>query len=104
MPIKANTPVPNSRVHNTASSRRNAVSLDFSNARVNWGTKAALMAPSAKRSRNKLGMRNAILNASATSEAPKRNAKTCSRTRPPMRLKKVATPMAPACFATEAWG
>ena len=38
--------------------------------RVNAGTKAALMAPSAKRSRRRLGMRNATVNASITSPAP----------------------------------
>src|SRR4051812_36730368 len=60
--------------------------------RVNVGMKAALMAPSAKRSRSRLGTREATINASIVFPAPKRAARICSRTRPRMRLVMVAAP------------
>ncbi len=65
---------------------------------VNVGTKAAVMAPSAKRSRTRLGTRNATLKASmaGVAEAPNRLANTISRTTPSSRLAIVAIPMRPA--------
>ena len=59
---------------------------------VNVGTNAALIAPSANRSRSRLGMRNATLYASMAAPAPKNEATTCSRTTPRMRLVIVAMP------------
>ncbi len=66
--------------------------------RVNVGTKAAVIAPSAKRSRTRLGMRKATLNASIAGPvlAPKRAATTISRTTPSTRLASVARLMRPA--------
>src|SRR5262249_17977706 len=52
-------------------------------------------APSAKRSRNKFGNRNAIRNASRFLPAPNRPAKIISRTRPRMRLDRMAMPTTP---------
>src|SRR5262249_9525265 len=52
-------------------------------------------APSAKRSRNKFGNRNAIRNASRFLPAPKRPANTISRIRPSTRLDRMATPTTP---------
>ena len=64
------------------------------------GTNAALIAPSANRSRSRLGMRNATLYASMAAPAPKKAATTCSRTTPRMRLVRVARP-ADAAVAPE---
>ena len=64
--------------------------------RVNVGTNAALIAPSAKRSRTRFGIRNATRNASISLPAPKRTASTWSRTRPSSRLVSVASPISPA--------
>src|SRR5688572_10372618 len=50
------------------------------------------MAPSAKRSRTRLGIRKATLYASIAAVAPKKCARTCSRTRPRIRLVMVAAP------------
>src|SRR5512143_1403784 len=58
--------------------------------------KAAERAPSAKRSRSRFGMRNAIWNASAWSPAPRSAAKTCSRTTPSTRERSVSAEMRPA--------
>jgi len=52
-------------------------------------------APSAKRSRNKFGNRNAMRNASRFLPAPNRPANTVSRTRPSTRLHRIATPTTP---------
>src|SRR5262249_28936056 len=70
--------------------------------RVKVGTNAALIAPSAKRSRIRLGMRNATRKASISSPAPKSPASTVSRTRPRMRLVSVAAPPRPALPARPA--
>src|SRR5882672_3488308 len=59
---------------------------------MNTGTNAALMAPSANRSRTRLGIRNATLNASIALPAPNMDASTWSRTSPRMRLAIVAAP------------
>ena len=59
---------------------------------MNTGTNAALMAPSANRSRTRLGIRKATLNASIALPAPNIDASTWSRTSPKMRLVIVATP------------
>ena len=64
--------------------------------RVNAGTNAAVIAPSAKRSRSRLGMRKATLNASIAALAPKKYARTVSRTTPSTRLAIVARLMRPA--------
>ena len=52
-------------------------------------------APSANRSRNKFGNRNAIRNASRFLPAPKRPANTISRISPRMRLDRMAMPTIP---------
>ena len=54
--------------------------------------KAVESAPSAKRSRNMFGKRNAIRNASRFLPAPKSPAKTCSRINPSTRLHSTARP------------
>src|SRR5258706_3068451 len=60
--------------------------------RVNTGTNAALIAPSANRSRTRLGIRNATLKASIALPAPNIDASTWSRTSPRIRLVIVAAP------------
>src|SRR5262245_30296858 len=50
------------------------------------------MAPSAKRSRTRFGIRQATLYASMALPAPNSAARTCSRTTPRIRLAIVATP------------
>src|SRR5437763_8379324 len=57
---------------------------------------AALIAPSANRSRTRLGILNATKNASISLPAPNSAASTCSRTSPRTRLASVATPATPA--------
>src|SRR5205814_8063996 len=57
--------------------------------------KAVERAPSAKRSRNMFGTRNAIKNASRFFPAPKSAAKITSRIRPRTRLHKMAMPTTP---------
>src|SRR3954454_23519427 len=52
-------------------------------------------APSAKRSRNMLGTRNAIRKASRFFPAPKRAANNTSRIRPRTRLERIAMPTMP---------
>src|SRR5215831_12488306 len=52
-------------------------------------------APSAKRSRNRFGNRNAIKNASRFRPAPNSPANTISRTSPRMRLDRMAMPTTP---------
>ena len=60
--------------------------------RVNVGTNALLIAPSANRSRTRFGTRKATLYASVASPAPNSAARTCSRTTPSTRLVIVAAP------------
>ena len=67
---------------------------------VNVVTKAADSAPSANRSRSKLGIRNAVRKASYCRPAPKSAAKTWSRTKPSTRLAITARLMMPALRAT----
>jgi hypothetical protein len=66
-------------------------------------TNAADRAPSAKRSRSRLGMRKAVMNASSSRPAPKTIAKTCSRTRPRMRLPNTARLTTPAWRTITSW-
>ena len=67
---------------------------------VNVGTNADDIAPSANRSRSKLGIRKATLNASVANPAPNNVAMTCSRARPSRRDRNVAAPTVPAWRAT----
>ena len=60
--------------------------------RENVVTKAVESAPSAKRSRNMLGARKAVRNASMLREAPKSAAITISRINPSTRLQSTARP------------
>ena len=55
-------------------------------------------APSANRSRSKLGMRKAMVNASMRRPPPNSAAKICSRARPRMRLHRTARPTMPAAL------
>src|SRR4051812_29746054 len=55
-------------------------------------------APSANRSRRRLGMRKAIVKASMRRPPPKSAAKICSRARPSRRLHRTARPTIPAAF------
>ena len=57
--------------------------------------KAVESAPSANKSRNKLGSRNAIKNASRFLPAPNNPAKICSRISPSTRLQRTARPTIP---------
>ena len=57
--------------------------------------KAVERAPSANKSRNKFGRRNAIKNASRFLPAPNNPAKICSRTSPNTRLQRTARPTIP---------
>ena len=61
-------------------------------------TKAVDNAPSANRSRNRLGMRKAMVNASMTRPPPNSAAKICSRARPSTRLHSTASPTTPAAL------
>src|SRR5688572_2037215 len=63
--------------------------------------KAEDIDPSANNSRSKLGIRYATKKASAAGVAPKILANTMSRTKPSIRLEKVATPIRPAALTTE---
>ncbi len=99
MPSITRTPVTTSRALMTRLPRRHAASRPrVASRRVNVGTKAALIAPSAKRSRTRLGMRNATLNASIAGPplAPKSSAITVSRATPSNRLVSVAMLTRPA--------
>ena len=58
-------------------------------------TNAVESAPSAKRSRNMFGARNAVRNASMFLLAPKSEAKITSRRSPSMRLQRIAMPTTP---------
>src|ERR1700688_1034032 len=77
--------------HAAASSLRAMVLL-------NVVTNAVDSAPSANRSRNRFGMRNAAVNASIAPPPPNKAAQTCSRTRPSTRLHITARPMIPAAL------
>src|SRR5436190_213134 len=66
-------------------------------------TKAVERAPSAKRSRNMLGARNAVRNASILREAPKSAAKITSRSNPRRRLQRMAIPTIPVARALTRW-
>src|SRR3984893_4886408 len=68
-----------------------SVAIFFENVVIN----AVESAPSAKRSRNMFGTRNAIRNASRFRPAPKRPANICSRMSPSTRLQRIATPTTP---------
>src|SRR5205823_8782523 len=61
-------------------------------------------APSANKSRNRFGNRNAIRNASRFLPAPKSPAKTCSRINPRMREHITATPTTPVARVLTRWG
>ena len=63
--------------------------------RENVVTNAVESAPSAKRSRNILGARNAVRNASMLRLAPNIAAKTTSRISPRTRLQRIAIPTTP---------
>ncbi len=97
MARRDNVPVMTSNALMTRLPSRQACSRPrVSMVRVNAGTNAAVIAPSAKRSRSRLGMRNATLNASIAALAPKKYARTVSRTTPSTRLNIVARLMRPA--------
>src|SRR6266480_3100453 len=68
-----------------------SVAIFFENVVMN----AVESAPSAKRSRNMLGTRNAIRKASRFFPAPKRAVKSTSRIRPRTRLDRIAMPTMP---------
>ncbi len=63
-----------------------------SSAPANIGTNAVLNAPSANSRRNRLGKRNAALNASDTGEIPSTAAISASRTKPKTRDTSVRPP------------
>ena len=71
--------------------------------RENVVTNAVESAPSAKRSRNILGARNAVRNASMFRLAPNMAAKTTSRISPRTRLQRIATPTTPVARALIRW-
>ena len=99
IPISTSTPVIRRSAFTTRLPRCHAASRpSVVSARVNVGTNAAVIAPSAKRSRNRFGIRNATLKASISMPplAPKNAASTISRATPSTRLAMVATLMSPA--------
>ena len=103
MPMTTSTPVTIRSAFITRLPSRQAASLPFSvSVRVNVGTNAAVIAPSANRSRSRFGTRNATLKASicGLALAPNTAASTVSRTRPSTRLVIVAAPISPADFAS----
>ncbi|PAV93465.1 hypothetical protein WR25_00432 [Diploscapter pachys] len=67
--------------------------------RLNIGMNAAENAPSAKRARNRLGKRNAIMNASDAKPAPTKRKNSESRTSPSTRLVSVSPPTEPSALA-----
>ena len=85
-------------------SRQAASRPSRSSVRLKVGTKAAVIAPSANRSRTRLGRRNATLKASIWWLAPNACASTCSRTSPRTRLAIVALPARPAARVREGPG
>ena len=76
-----------------------SVAIFFENVVMN----AVESAPSAKRSRNMFGTRNAIKNASRFFPAPKSAANTTSRMRPSTRLHKMAMPTTPVARVLTRW-
>src|SRR5262249_23705910 len=80
-----------------------AVRSPDASCRMKTGTNAALMAPSANRSRTRFGIRKATLNASMALPAPNIDASTWSRTRPRMRLVIVAAPADAAERGSRLW-
>ena len=66
---------------------------------VSTGTKAEDIDPSAKSSLRRFGMRKATKNTSDVPVAPKKRARIISRTKPRMRLMKVAMDITPAARA-----
>src|SRR4051812_14613639 len=90
-----------SRAFTTLAPSRHAAGVpSLVSVRVNVGTNAALIAPSENRSRRRFGMREATTKASMALPAPKSAARSCSRTRPRMRLVMVATPADAAARAS----
>ena len=77
-------------------SRQAAASLLRAAVLLKVATKAVDSAPSANRSRSRLGMRNAAVNASMAPPPPNSAAQTCSRMSPSTRLHMTARPMTPA--------
>src|SRR5512138_244329 len=73
-------------------SRQAAVRSPEASCCMKTGTNAAVIAPSANRSRTTFGIRKATLKASMALPAPNIDASTWSRTRPRMRLVIVAAP------------
>ena len=99
IPRMTRLPVMTSSALITRLPRRHAASRPSrASVRVNAGTKAAVIAPSANRSRSRFGIRKATLNASISTPLPAPNsaARTASRATPSTRLVIVATPMSPA--------
>src|SRR5882762_2285219 len=84
------------RVATLSASRQAAASFSSAAVRVNTVTNAVDSAPSANRSRSRLGMRKAMVNASMTRPPPNSAAKICSRARPSTRLQSTASPTTPA--------
>src|SRR5262245_51706140 len=81
-------------------SRHAAARSPPASCRMKTGTNAALIAPSANRSRTRFGIRKATLKASMALLAPNIDASTWSRTRPRMRLVMVAAPADAAARAS----
>ena len=99
IPRTTSAPVTSSSELMTRLPRRQAASRPRSvSVRVKVGTNAAVIAPSANRSRSRLGTRNATLKASISGPAlaPNSAASTVSRATPSTRLAIVATPISPA--------
>src|SRR5712664_3825509 len=72
--------------------------------RENVVMNAVESAPSANKSRNRFGNRNAIRKASRFLPAPKSPAKTCSRINPSRREHMTATPTTPVARVLTRWG
>ena len=83
------------RVATLLASRQADWSPSVAMRRENVVTNAVESAPSAKRSRNMFGARNAVRNASMFLLAPKSEAKTTSRSSPSTRLQRIAMPTTP---------
>ena len=97
MPARTSAPVTvTSAFRSWLASRHAAVRPSCVSRRMKAGTKAALIAPSANRSRSRLGIFVATLKASIALPAPNSAASTWSRSRPSRRLVSVAAPTTPA--------
>ena len=84
---------------NTIRASSNASSLLFSvKYSVKTGMKAMVRDPSAKRRRNRFGIRRATKKASAAIPEPNKVAITISRTSPRIRLRSVKNAMTPAAL------